>query len=500
MGRHFALTRIHKIAGAAVVVAATSCAICAGTTAPMAAASILPLSPSVQSLITSGIVTDDTRSGAATDYFTGLPRETVMVVTPGTDDTSLRPRIDSYVANRTTLVVDYPQSFGPIIAGPSANSALLAPSYDESKKIAIEGNLVVMEAFRDDPSVTFAVYTGYSQGADALGDAVEKAISEGTIDPRKSLIVLTSDPRGPWGFKQGLEKFPLVPSLASSIGADINGARNPADTENIEVMQIIVTADPVGNWQFDSLRPLSSLVVNVAGFFACHSAPECHGNLEQYGPPKVFKSVEGNTTYHVYKSEHPLTMAMKAIYRDLGIVYTQEDVDRWESKAQAFFPVAEPSVKNSAVPVYEVTMPVVNAVANPEPIVSAPEVSDEGATPDVEKSAPMTVPEVELPASESNDLSSDVTEVMSVTDSGEFSTESVDTPLPVASDSSAQDVLDTDMTSEDVSDSDSEASSDVSSAESSDAIVVDANPSVSVPDDSSSALASSPSLRTPLSE
>lgn len=405
MGRHSSST----IRTSAITATATG-AMCFGLAMSAASASMLP--PSVQDLIADGVITDDTRTDATTDYFSGLPAGTVMVITPGTDDTTLRPRIDNLVGNRPTLLVNYPQSFGPIIGGQSGKFPLFAPSYDASKKKAEEGNLTVMEAFRDDPNVTFAVYSGYSQGADALGNAVEQAVRDGLINPNKSLVVLTSDPRGPWGLKQGLNKFPLVPQLASLIGADIDGARDPADTGAVEVIQIIVTGDPVGNWQLDPLRPVSSMVVNAAGFFGCHSDPACYGNLEQYGPPTVYKSVDGRTTYHVYKSEHPLVLVMRNVYEDLGIEYTEEDVERWEKKAQAFYPITEPSVNNSAVPVYAVTAPMMSTSGTPEPIVSLPDVLAEDTPADVEESAPVVEPVVpEASQGDSNDSSPTVTPV-----------------------------------------------------------------------------------------
>lgn len=367
MGRHsHKSVRRRVAAGGAIAVA--GCAVCFGMSTSVASAAILP--PSVLNLIAGGVVTDDTRSDTGTtDYYPDSPQGTIEVVTPGTDDNGLRPRIDNYVADRTTLLVNYPQSFGPIIAGQSGKFPLFAPGYDESKEMAIEGNLVVMEQLSDDPNVVFVRYSGYSQGSDALGDALERAVAAGIIDKSKTVVVLTSDPRGPWGLKQGLAKFPLLPQVASVIGADINGARNPADTEDVPVEAIIVTADPVGNWQWKTLRPLSSLAVNAAGFFGCHSDPDCYGNLDQYGDPTEFGSVDGNTTYKVYRSKHPFTLLRMSVYKDLGLEYTAEDVDRWENAAQAFYAIEEPSVDNSAVPVYSVTTPMTSTSGASESVI-----------------------------------------------------------------------------------------------------------------------------------
>lgn len=412
-------------------------AMLAGQNAPATAAT----SSGVQSLLDRGVVTDDTRADTDfTDLYPDSPEGTIEVVTPGTDDTTLRPRIDDAVANRTTLLVSYPQSFWPVVAGQSGTFSLFSPTYDESKAAAIEGNLEVMEGLSNDPDVVFVRYSGYSQGADALGDALERAVAAGIIDKSKTVVVLWSDPRGPWGLKQGLAKFPLLPQVASVIGADINGARNPADTEDVPVEAIIVTADPVGNWQWNTWRPLSSLAVNAAGFLSCHSDPTCYGDLDKYDDPKVYKSVEGNTTYKVYTSLHPFTLLRMSIYDDLGLSYSETEVNRWEQRAQAFYAIEAPSVDNSAVPVYEVTDPVppVNGVAR-ESEASA-EAPSEPVTPTLDVNSDAD----EVPAS-----SASVVETAEVAVSD--ATEDVSEESPEASDESTADAS---------SDADTDTSSD----------------------------------------
>jgi hypothetical protein len=398
MARHSLKSNSRRLAAGGAV-AAAGCAVCLGMSTSVASAAILP--PSVLSLIGSGIVTDDTRTGTGTDYYPDSPQGTIEVVTPGTDDTGLRPRIDKYVADRTTLLINYPQSFGPIIAGQSGKFPLFAPGYDKSKEMAIEGNLVVMEELSNDPNVVFVRYSGYSQGADALGNALERAVAAGIIDKSKTVVVLTSDPRSPWGLKQGLDKLPLVPTLAGLIGADIDGARDPADTEDVQVEAIIVTADPVGNWQWKTLRPLSSLAVNAAGFFGCHSDPACYGDLLQYGAPAEYKSVDGNTTYKVYRSLHPFTLLRMNVYKDLGLEYTAEDVSRWEKAAQAFYAIEEPSADNSAVPVYAVTTPMTSTSGSTEPVIQTGE--EVPANPMPIEAASTSVPKSETPTEDSAD-------------------------------------------------------------------------------------------------
>lgn len=388
MGRHS--KKVSSVTGAAVATMA-ACTLCAG----MATASTVP--PSVQTLIGQGVVYDDTNpNNTAPDAFAGLPDGTITVATRGTDDTTFHPRVDSIVGTRTVLVVNYPESFAP----------LFAPSYTTSKNKAVHGNLTVMEAFKDDPNVVYAVYTGYSQGAEALGDAVAKAWANGTIDPGKSLIILTSDPRGPWGIKQGVNKIPLLgPAVQTALGVEPNGARNPADTGSVPVYQLIVTADPVGNWQWRWDRPLSSLLVNGAGFISCHSDPACYGGdlNAKYGTPTLYRSADGNTTYLVYKSAHPLTLLTEQIYTKLGLSYSDADVARWETQNQAFYPISEPTPENAAVPVvpYSVTMSA--AVATGESARTASSETPVASTP---SQSVVSAPEIPAASSDSSNTSS----------------------------------------------------------------------------------------------
>jgi len=372
----------------APLAAAASCMICLGMSVTSAAATTLP--PSAQGLVQSGVVYDYTRSATAPDYLSDVASGAVMVLTPGTDDTGQGPRTAILTADRTTLVVNYPQSAGPLIAGTSGKPAVQAPTYDQSKEIAVQGNLAVMEAFQADPNVTYAVYTGYSQGADALGDAVERAVKNGTIDPSKSLVILTSDPRGPWGVKQAFQGHPIVEPFGTLFGASINGARDPGKTGDVEVRSIIVTADPVANWQWVWYRPGASLKVNMAGFKYCHSVAACYGDLEQYGEPETFVSEDGNTTYLVYKSLHPLTLEKIAKAKERGVTPTSEQVARWERESQAYYPMSMPSVYKSAVPVTKVNTPAPLAPVAQPVVASARVAPTSPETPEV--SAPASAP------------------------------------------------------------------------------------------------------------
>ena len=135
----------------------------------------------------SGIVTDGTDRANRVG-----PRDdgTVMVVTPGTDDGNLGERIKRTVGQRQTLIVAYPESLWPFVGGKSSPVPPLADTYDTSKRIAINRNLAVMRKLAG--AGMQVIYTGYSQGADALGNATEKAVAQG-IDLSDSKIVLAAD-------------------------------------------------------------------------------------------------------------------------------------------------------------------------------------------------------------------------------------------------------------------------------------------------------------------
>ncbi|WP_354560823.1 MULTISPECIES: PE-PPE domain-containing protein [Gordonia] len=347
------------------------CALCLGLIVPTAlsstAAATPVLSPQTQQTIDQlngeGVFRPaEPDDGLGPDWLsTSFPRadsNTVVVVTPGTDDGTLFPRIKGLRAGRQTLVIDYPEALGPLVSGRSgAILPIFAPGYDASRDVAIDNNLAVMAAFaRQAVGQPFVVYTGYSQGADALGDAAEAAVADGTIDTENSLILLISDPRSPWGLKAWADDNPLVSTVFELFGAESNGARDPGATgDDLPVTSIIVVGDPVANFQWKSHRPLSSLLVNGAGFIAIHSGlgEENYGNLIDYSaPPTAMRSQDGNTTYVVYQPKHhPLTLVAMILNDAVGIDPSDADVARWDRVNNAFYPLVTPTPSNAAVPV-----------------------------------------------------------------------------------------------------------------------------------------------------
>ena len=287
----------------------------------------------------------------------------IVIVVPGTDDTGLHPRIDRLVGSRQTGIVQYPESFGPVITGKSdtfLGLPFFAPSYLASRTAAETNILAAMRAFESYDGAV--VYTGYSQGAEALGNAVEAAARQGTVLGPNSLAVLISDPRTPWGIKTWAGDLPLsglwLTPLLSVIGIDNNGARDPGASGDVQVISVIVAGDPVSNWQWTWYRPVSSLLVDAAGFLAIHSpgdGPYGHldgsanadGHTLIVGGPTMLHSEDGHTAYAVYDTYHPLALMNAMLYDAVGIDYDDDDLARWDRYAQAFYPLSEPTAAHA---------------------------------------------------------------------------------------------------------------------------------------------------------
>ncbi|WP_345312766.1 PE-PPE domain-containing protein [Gordonia alkaliphila] len=342
-------------------VAAVSCALCLGVAAPMALATTpapTAAQSSLETLIADGTVTwepggtDTAPSAKLENLIKAGSAPTVVVVTPGTDDTGLHPRVDGLVGPNDAAYVNYPESFGPIITG-KADTALglplLAPGYQSSADVATAGNLAVMAALQNYGGTV--VYTGYSQGSEALGNAAEQAAEQGKLG-ENSVIVLVSDPRGPWGLKGWAGDLPLgnvwLTPILGVLDIDNNGARDPGKTGDAQVVAVIVAGDPVADWQFRWYRPASSLLVNAAGFLAIHSqADGQYANLDELGEPTVMYSADGNTTYLVYDTEHPLALVNAQLYDALGIDYDADDLARWDRQAELFYKLDTPGTENT---------------------------------------------------------------------------------------------------------------------------------------------------------
>ncbi len=362
---------------------------------PVTASAAVP--PNIQGLIDSGVISDGTRPDNTQDWYPGLPA--IVIITPGTDDTSLLDRTAGLSGTRTTYVVQYPESVGPIISGKSgALLPFFAPSYDKSKEKAVQGNLAVFRALNDNPPGVLVIFNGYSQGADALGNAVEEAYAEGVIPPGV-LVVLMSDPRGPWGVKQWVASQPLLPELLGVIGVKSDGARDPGATGDTAVTSVILTGDPVANWQWQPLRPISSLAVNAAGFLTVHSGrgPQHYGTITSLGPSTTYLSDDGATMYSVFKTAHPFALATAALYDSLGIEYTADDLAEWDAAWQKFYKISEPTPGNAAVPIHGLsTVPVSSSsysVTMPSEVATGQEPA--AATPTVLPEVPVTATPVE---------------------------------------------------------------------------------------------------------
>lgn len=317
-------------------------AICASVVAVVAAIFLAPV------VLATSITYSITNPTNQTNWLTNAPADLQLVITPGTDDTGLEPRNAGLMAGRDTSVVKYHESFGPIIAGKSGMEASDAPSYDESRQTAVQHNVQEMRSRVDDGVPT--LYTGYSQGSDALGNAAELAVRQDLLDADDT-VLLNSDPRGPWGIKQFVQSH--VPDAAmTAVDMQNDGARDPADTGDARVVSTIATADPAANWQWRDDRPAESLLVNAAGFLGCHSSStSCYATLPEYGEPDTLQSADGNTTYLVYQTDHPLTTFAESVAVDSGMTVTDTQRDWMNAQAESFYPISSPSPDNAAVAV-----------------------------------------------------------------------------------------------------------------------------------------------------
>lgn len=282
------------------------------------------------------------------DWFVDDPRvgrDSIMVVSPGTDDATLYTRIRGMRGGRHTMIVDYPQSLAPFVSGVSGQLPPFAPSYDQSRAIAVEHNLAAMRTLSR-PGGPFTVYTGFSQGADAVGAAAERAHADHQLPKDNSRVVLVSDPRSPWSVKSWAAAVPGLASGLRTIGIDSDGARAPQDTGDEDVSSVIVVGDPAGDMQWRPDRPVSSALVDVAGFVSIHAGKGSsnYSNLDDMGRPEVMHSRRGNTTYVVYHPKHhPLTMMGEQVANTVGVRPGKRVLDDWDTRADGFYPLQTPS-------------------------------------------------------------------------------------------------------------------------------------------------------------
>ncbi|WP_247611530.1 hypothetical protein [Gordonia paraffinivorans] len=170
------------------------------------------------------------------------------------------------------------------------------------------------------------------------------------ILPDKDRILVISDTRSPWGIKAWFDTMPWLKPFVEAAGIKANGARDPESSGKTKVVSVIIVGDPVSNFQWDPTRPLSSMLVNIAGYITIRSGngPQNYDDLMRLGDPKLFTS--HNTTYAVYEAAHPLALLLAVVYEKLGIHYDKGDLERWDELAQDFYPIRRPSVDTSAVP------------------------------------------------------------------------------------------------------------------------------------------------------
>ncbi len=147
---------------------------------------------------------------------------TSLAAPPSTDSGSLIARDVPVTGAPRTVVIDHPQSIGPIIAsGPSTRAVLSTEFDDETKERAVQQNLAVMTVIAGlDADSPFVVYTGDPQASGGPGGTDGNTSLTPPPSTGGPVIVLVSDPRGPWSIRAWLETIPFVSALLRSLGRD----------------------------------------------------------------------------------------------------------------------------------------------------------------------------------------------------------------------------------------------------------------------------------------
>ncbi|MGW9265536.1 hypothetical protein [Gordonia terrae] len=170
------------------------------------------------------------------------PPSVVVNTTPHTPAVSLPTDPGAAIARELPvagapriMVIDHPQSIGPIIAsGPMTRTVLSTELDDETKERAVQQNLAVMTVIAGlDANSPFVVYTGDPQASGGPGetDGNTSLTPPPPTDTDGPVIVLVSDPRGPWSIRVWLETIPLVSALLKTLGRDSGTPRTDSPVE-----------------------------------------------------------------------------------------------------------------------------------------------------------------------------------------------------------------------------------------------------------------------------
>lgn len=297
----------------------------------------------------------------ARDWFPGN-RSTVVNV-PGTGDKTFAKRTAPINGDRDAYELVYPGSIGPITTGNRGDIhsviPFFAPSYDESVQ---QGSDAVLRSFEEvrGPSGTDepVIWSAFSLGSRALGDGVERASAKGLVTDRDN-VILMADPRGPWGMEQEIYGKKSAERL-SKIDANVDGARNPADSGKAKVVSVVHSSDPVANTQWDNDRFAESLVLSLTGHVLVHAGLSDQNydhalDAETLDRARFYRSEDGNTVYAVIDNPHPYALARKTAYDAVGARYTQEELDSWNAQANARYRVEPATAENAAIPVHEIS-------------------------------------------------------------------------------------------------------------------------------------------------
>lgn len=210
-----------------------------GLGAIVAAAALLPVTPATPAVAA--------MEGAATAHYY-LEVGATGTAAPSPECTSAYTYANKDLPRRTAVPVCYPASSGPLSNGRGAPDPT-APSYDDSVREG-DANLLRTAArlHRAHPSARLTL-TGYSQGAQVVGDVLEKIAQGRTSIPRARVDgMVYGDPRQPG---TGIES--VVPTGVSALGFTSAGP-GPTTYPGIAVHRFCIRTDAV----CDAASPLAA--------------------------------------------------------------------------------------------------------------------------------------------------------------------------------------------------------------------------------------------------
>lgn len=149
---------------------------------------------------------------------------------------------------------------------------------------------------------------GYSQGAEAVGNAYTRHINR-DHDMSGITLLLIADPRGwPTALKPWLSGGRLRRWVVSRCGVTLNGYRGVIDAGNGCVYSVAILGDPIT--AVETWRNPLGLVSNLIGFFKIHSGLGVESAAVIGDLQVLCEQCSGNTRRVVLYATHPFTQLL----------------------------------------------------------------------------------------------------------------------------------------------------------------------------------------------